>query len=257
MKADVLATSQAPSAAPQLPTPPAYQAEVPVSGVRAVIARRMFAGASETAPVTLTIEADATEFVALREQLKVHYANQLGFNIGYNDLLIKLVAHALREFPYVNAQLDQEAGVIRRLNEVHVALAVDTERGLLVPVVRDADRKPLTEVAIELRGVIERARAGTALPDELSGSTFTITNLGMLEIDAFTPIINLPEAAILGVGRIKDRPAVMGGELVARKQMWLSLTFDHRLVDGAPAARFLQYIKNLIETPSLWLAATM
>jgi pyruvate dehydrogenase E2 component (dihydrolipoamide acetyltransferase) len=228
-----------------------------MSSVRAVIARRMFAGANETAPVTLTMEVDATEFVALREQLKAHYANQLGFNIGYNDLLVKLVAHALRKFPYVNAQLDQEAGVIRQLNEVHVALAVDTERGLLVPVIRDADHKRLVEVATELRGVIARARDGKALPDELSGSTFTITNLGMFDVDAFTPIINLPEAAILGVGRIKDRPAVVNGELVVCKQMWLSLTFDHRLVDGTPAARFLQYIKNLIETPSLWLAAIM
>ncbi len=226
-----------------------------MSGVRAVIAKRMFAGASQTAPVTLTMEVDATEFVKLREQLKSHFAERLGFNVGYNDLLIKLSAHALREFPYMNARLDEKAGVIRRLDEVHVALAVDTNRGLLVPVIRDVDRKRLTAVATELRGVIDRARAGTALPDELSGSTFTITNLGMFEIDAFTPIINLPEAAILGVGRIKDRPAVIDGELAVRKQMWLSLTFDHRLVDGAPAARFLQYLKHLIEKPFLWLAA--
>jgi pyruvate dehydrogenase E2 component (dihydrolipoamide acetyltransferase) len=140
---------------------------------------------------------------------------------------------------------------------VHVALAVDTERGLLVPVVRDADRKGMIEIAQELRQVIERARAGKALPDELSGSTFTITNLGMLEIDAFTPIINLPEAAILGVGRIKERPAVVDGEIVARKMMWLSLTFDHRLVDGAPAGRFLQYVKNLIENPLDWLVVCL
>ena len=242
------------AAAPVAPVP---AADVPMSGVRAVIARRMHAAHDETAPVTLTMEVDATEFVALRERLKATLADELGFNIGYNDLLIKIVAHALHELPYMNVQLDKEAGVICQSGGVHIALAVDTERGLLVPVVRDTDRKGMVEIAQELRQVIERARAGRALPDELSGSTFTITNLGMLEIDAFTPIINLPEAAILGVGRIKDRPAVVDGKVVVRKMMWLSLTFDHRLVDGAPAGRFLQYVKNLIENPLHWLAVCL
>jgi pyruvate dehydrogenase E2 component (dihydrolipoamide acetyltransferase) len=259
-KADVdraLAEARAPEVELQVAEPETLTPKTvtPLSGVRAVIARRMVEGHSTTAPVTLTTEVDATEFVALREQLKAHFAHELGFNIGYNDLLIKLVAHALREFPYMNARLVEET--IQEQALVHVALAVDTDRGLLVPIVRDADRKGLTEVAQELRAVIERARAGSALPDELSGSTFTITNLGMHEIDAFTPIINLPEAAILGVGRIKERPAVVDGALCVRKTMWLSLTFDHRLVDGAPAARFLQTIKHLIEDPFLWLAATM
>ncbi len=247
----------APAPAPVPAAAPAVAAEVPMSGIRAIVAQRMVAGHTLAAPVTLTIEVDATEFVALREQLKSRLAKELGFNVGYNDLLIKLVAHALREFPYMNVRLDEAAGAIRILDAVHVALAVDTERGLLVPIVRDADRKGLKAVATELRGVVERARTGKATPDELSGSTFTITNLGMFEIDAFTPIINLPEAAILGVGRIAERPAVVGGELCVRKMMWLSLTFDHRLVDGAPAARFLQYIKDLVEDPFLWLAVTM
>ncbi len=244
-------------AEPETPKPETVEpvVAIPLSGVRAVIARRMVEGHSATAPVTLTTEVDATEFVALREQLKARFADDLGFNIGYNDLLIKLAAYALRQFPYMNARLVGEA--IQEQAKVHVALAVDTDRGLLVPVVRDADRKGLTEVARELRAVIERAREGSALPDELSGSTFTITNLGIHEIDAFTPIINLPEAAILGVGRIKERPAVVDGALCVRKTMWLSLTFDHRLVDGAPAARFLQTIKHLIEDPFLWLAVTM
>jgi pyruvate dehydrogenase E2 component (dihydrolipoamide acetyltransferase) len=247
-------------APPSAPTPPAPPmpaeaveaiAEVPMSGVRAVIAQRMQESHQTTAPVTLTSEADATAFVELRERLKAGLAAELGFDIGYNDLLIRLVAHALRQFPYMNARLDGER--VRYLREVHIALAVDTDRGLLVPVIRNADRKGVAEIAREVRGLAERARAGKALPDELSGSTFTITNLGMHEIDAFTPIINLPEAAILGVGRIKARPAVVGGELCVRQTMWLSLTFDHRLVDGAPAARFLQRIKQLIETPYLLL----
>ena len=227
----------------------------PISGVRAVVARHMFESHQATAPVTLTTEADATAFVALRERLKASLADELGFNLGYNDLLIKLAARALREFPYMNARLegDHLTGSIRHLSQVNVALAVDAERGLLVPVVRDADRKGLAEIAREVRRLVERARAGTALPDELTGSTFTITNLGMHEIDAFTPIINLPEAAILGVGRIKARPAVVDGEICVRQMMWLSLTFDHRLVDGAPAARFLQRIKQLVDEPYLLL----
>jgi pyruvate dehydrogenase E2 component (dihydrolipoamide acetyltransferase) len=251
-KADVEGAAAPAPPVPAVTAAATAAAEVPMSGVRAVIARRMHAGHSETAPVTLTMEVDATDLVQVRERLKASLADKLGFNIGYNDLLIKIVARALREFPYMNARLDGDT--IHQLDEVHVALAVDTERGLLVPVVRDADRKGIAEFAAELRGVIERVRAGTALPDELSGSTFTITNLGMFEIDAFTPIINLPEAAILGVGRIKDCAAVMDGEIAIRKMMWLSLTFDHRLVDGAPAARFLQRIKQYVEEPYLLLA---
>jgi len=247
----------APPLAPTPPAPPALAeaveaiAEVPLTGVRAVIARRMGESHRTTAPVTLTTEADATAFVELRERLKAGLAAELGFDIGYNDLLIRLVAHALRQFPYMNARLDGET--IRHLREIHIALAVDTDRGLLAPVIRNADRKGVAEIAREVRGLAERARAGKALPDEVSGSTFTITNLGMHEIDAFTPIINVPEAAILGVGRIKARPAVVEGELCVRQTMWLSLTFDHRLVDGAPAARFLQRIKQLIENPYLLL----
>jgi pyruvate dehydrogenase E2 component (dihydrolipoamide acetyltransferase) len=151
----------------------------------------------------------------------------------------------------MNARLEGEA--IRKLQEIHVALAVDTDRGLLVPVIRDANGKGVAEIARELRDLVARAREGKALPDELTGSTFTLTNLGMHEIDGVTPIISLPEAAILGVGRIRARPAVVDGEITVRQMMWLSLTFDHRLVDGAPAARFLQRIKQLVEEPYLLL----
>lgn len=246
---------------PQVTPPPAREvaavAEIPLSGVRAVIARNMHASHQTTAPVTLTTEADATALVSLREQLKASLADTLGFNVGYNDLLILLVARALREYPYINARLERNADgseVIRHLQDINIGLAVDTERGLLVPVVRNADRKGLLEIARELRELIARARQGKALPDELAGSTFTITNLGVHEIDAFTPIINLPEIAILGVGRIKPRPAVVDGQVCVRQTVWLSLTFDHRLVDGAPAARFLQRVKQLVEEPYLLLA---
>ncbi len=224
---------------------------VPLAGVRARIAERMLMSARETAPVTLTTEVDATRLVALRAQLKAAYAEALGFAIGYNDLLIAICARALVEHPQVNSRLEGDS--IRRVGEVHIGLAVDTERGLLVPVVRHADRLGVVEIARTVRGLVARAREGKSGPDELNGGTFTITNLGGYDVDAFTPLINLPECAILGVGRIAPRPAVVDGQLAVRERMWLSLSFDHRLVDGAPAARFLQRIGQLVEEPCLLL----
>ncbi|MFN2224582.1 MAG: 2-oxo acid dehydrogenase subunit E2, partial [Candidatus Promineifilaceae bacterium] len=135
----------------------------------------------------------------------------------------------------------------------NIGVAVDTERGLVVPVIRDIPAKSVGELAEEMSELLPRAKAGKALPDELTGGTFTITNLGAYEIDAFTPIINPPECAVLGVGRLVDRYVVLDGQPAIRTMMALSLTFDHRLVDGAPAARFLQRIKQLIERPYLWL----
>jgi len=172
--------------------------------------------------------------------------------VGYNDLLALIVARCLREFPYMNVRL--EAGGIRQLDEVNIGLAVDQERGLIVPVIRGADRMGLKDLAVQFRELVARAREGKALPDDLTGGTFTITNLGMYGVDQFTPIINLPECAILGVGRIRPEAAVVNGQVAVRQRMWLSLTFDHRLVDGAPAARFLQGIMRYIEQPYLLLA---
>ncbi|MEJ2557772.1 MAG: 2-oxo acid dehydrogenase subunit E2 [Anaerolineae bacterium] len=133
----------------------------------------------------------------------------------------------------------------------HIGLAVDTDRGLLVPVVRDVNRKGLVELGQDTQALIERAQTGQCTPDELNGGTFTLTNLGMFGIDAFTPLINLPECAILGVGRIKRQPVMIEDQVVGRQMVWLSLTFDHRLVDGGPAARFLQRVVQLVESPHL------
>lgn len=240
----------APTPAPA-PAPAAGQT-VPMAGVRARIAERMAASAQTTARVTLTTEVDATRLVEVRTRLKDTTAESLGFAIGYNDLLIAICARALRDLPYMNCHL--EGDQIRLLEQVHVGVAVDTERGLLVPVVRNADKLTVAQAGKVLRDLVARAREGKSGPDELTGGTFTITNLGMYGVDAFTPIINLPECAILGVGRIKEVPAVAGGQVTIRQQMWLSLTFDHRLVDGAPAARFLQRIAQLVEEPYLLLA---
>lgn len=257
-KADVVKASQRVSETKPVPSlvaapvPPArVLAETPMTGVRAIIARRMHTSHVTTAPTSLTVEVDATAFAALREKLKTRFAKELGFNISYNDLLMVIAAKALRRFPAVNARLDEAAGVIHQLDEINISLAMDTKRGLIVPVVRDVDRKGLLDIARITNDLVTRTRAGKVLPDELVGGTFTITNLGMYDIDAFAPIINLPEIAILGVGRIQEKPAVYNGEICIRKLMWLSLNFDHRLVDGGPASRFLQYIKQLVEDPDL------
>jgi pyruvate dehydrogenase E2 component (dihydrolipoamide acetyltransferase) len=225
---------------------------IPLKGVRAIIADRMGASVHTTARVTLFMEADATEFVAARQRLKDRVSEAWGFAPGYNDLLAMIVAAALRQFPYMNARLAEDA--IEILRPVNIGIAVDTERGLLVPVIRDADQKNLRQLGEEFRTLAEKARTGRALPDDLTGGTFTITNLGMYEVDAFTPVINLPEAAILGVGRIAAKAVPRGDAVVVRQMLTLSLVFDHRLVDGAPAARFLQYIKQLVEEPYLLIA---
>jgi pyruvate dehydrogenase E2 component (dihydrolipoamide acetyltransferase) len=152
----------------------------------------------------------------------------------------------------VNARFEGD-GIVQAAT-ANIGIAVDTERGLLVPVLRDVQTKSLRQIARESAGLIERVRTGRITADELHGGAFTITNLGMFEIDAFTPIINLPECAILGVGRIKERPAMVAGQVVGRQMVWLSLTFDHRVVDGGPAARFLQRVVQLVEKPHLLLA---
>jgi pyruvate dehydrogenase E2 component (dihydrolipoamide acetyltransferase) len=229
-------------------------AVAPASGIRRLIAHRLAQSAHATAPVTLTTEADATELVHLREQAK---ADAAGSDIpvpAYNDLFAKIVAVALRDHPDLNASWS-DAGVVRH-QAVHVGIAVDTERGLLVPVVRDVHEKSVAEIARASATLIERALAGSAGPDDLTGGTFTITNLGHYDVDAFTPIVNLPECAILGIGRIVSKAVVVDevlGTIAARRMVALSLTFDHRVVDGAPAARFLQRVKRLVEHPYLWV----
>jgi pyruvate dehydrogenase E2 component (dihydrolipoamide acetyltransferase) len=225
----------------------------PIKGVREIIFNRMGASVHSTARVTLVTEVDATAFAEAREQLKNKVSEEWGFSPGYNDLLAIMVAKALSEFPYMNARLKKDGSAIEWIGMINLGMAVDTDRGLLVPVITDADKKGLRAFGAEFREKVERARAGRALPDDISGGTFTITNLGMYDIDAFTPVINLPEVAILGVGRINPKPVVHEGEVVVRQMMVLSLVFDHRLVDGAPAARFLQRIKHLVETPYLLL----
>jgi pyruvate dehydrogenase E2 component (dihydrolipoamide acetyltransferase) len=225
---------------------PAPSAPLPLSGLRGLIAERLSQSWRERPQVTLTTEADATNLVAARQQVNAELA-AAGEKISYNALLMRLVARALAEHPNLNAQLTETG--LQTMPGINIGLAVDTERGLLVPVVREAPAKSLRQINQEINSLAERAIQGRSLPDELSGGTFTITNLGAYEIDAFTPLINPPECAILGVGRIVSNPVGLNGQIVLREMLALSLSFDHRLVDGAPAAKFLQRVKQLIERP--------
>ncbi len=209
---------------------------LPVSPARRLIAERMCAGAHTAAPVTLTTKADATRLKAFR-------ASRPG--IGYTELIVKLAAEALTRHPLLNASW--QGGRIVLSRAVHVAVAIDTDAGLVAPVLRDAHALPLERLAEVLRDLVGRARQGRLRAEEMQGGTFTVTNLGMYGIDAFTPILNLPQCAILGVGRVVAEPAVVDGLVVPRDGVALSLTFDHRVVDGGPAARFLNDVRLAVE----------
>ena len=210
----------------------------------------MVAGRAATAPVTLTTTVDATNLVNLRGQFRAAEADR-GLVPSYTDFVVKLTAVALRDHPLLNARWEGDR--IDLAAEAHIGIAVDTEAGLLVPVIRGAGDLGLRRIAERSRDLVARARAGTLAAAEMQGGTFTITNLGAFGIEAFTPIINLPECAILGLGRIAREPVFVGDRVEARERLILSLTFDHRIVDGAPAARFLQDVGRRIENPGPWL----
>jgi pyruvate dehydrogenase E2 component (dihydrolipoamide acetyltransferase) len=230
---------------------PAASEAMPVTRIRRLIAQRMAESSQTTAAVTLTTEADATELVALREQFKAALSTRGQSAPSYNDLLIKLTATALQEHRTLNSTWNEDEILLHE--QIHIGLAVETDAGLLVPVVRDAQAKSLRQISGETARLIEGAQAQRLSVDLLQGGTFTITNLGMYGIDAFTPIIQLPQCAILGVGRIVAKPAVINDQVLPRRMMALSLTFDHRVIDGGPAARFLNTLREFIETPTLWL----
>jgi pyruvate dehydrogenase E2 component (dihydrolipoamide acetyltransferase) len=224
------------------PKPPAAPSgAIPFSGMRQAIAEHMLESLRQAAQVTITTEVDVTELVKLRTQLKTEFA------LTYTDLIIKAVAKALKLHPRLNATLSGDE--IQLLPEIHVGMAVALDEGLLVAVVRDADMKSLSEIALETQRLAAGARDGSLGMDEITGSTFTVTNLGGYGTDFFTPIINLPEVAILGVGRIIEKPAIYDGQIAKRSLLALSLTIDHCLVDGAPGADFLRTVSNLLSNP--------
>ena len=239
----------APAPVPVPAAAPAAASAVPIAGMRKVIADRMMQSLSTMAQLTLVTEVDATRFVELRNDLASQHEDALGFRISFNDLLARIVTRALVEHPHMNASLSGDE--IVNNEHVNIGLAVEVPDGLVVPNVKNAQNMQLVELASAFRKLIAEISGGDLNLNDLSGGTFTITNLGALGIDAFTPVINPPECAILGVGRIIAKPAVVDGEIAVRQMMTLSLTFDHRLNDGAPAARFLQRISQLIEQPYL------
>lgn len=222
----------------------------PLSPLRKTIAARMVESRQTTAPVTLTSIVDATNLVNLRGQFKAAGVDPLP---AYNDFLLTFAAAALQQHPHLAARWT-DAG-LAPADRVDIGLAVDADAGLVVPVVRDVPALGLRALAAMTRDLVDRARAGRLTAAELRGGCFTVTNLGAYGVDAFTPILNPPETAILGVGRIARRPAVRGKRVVAREQVTLSLTFDHRVVDGGPAARFLQTLAGMIENPAPWVAS--
>jgi pyruvate dehydrogenase E2 component (dihydrolipoamide acetyltransferase) len=240
--------ASAPTAGPAGAPGKAVRRRAPLGSVRRRIAERMAHSAHTTAPVTLTAEVDATELVRLRETRKAAAAPLVP---SYNALFTKIIATTLAEHPALNASLVDDEIVL--WESINVGCAVDTERGLVVPVVREVQSKTLAQLTEEMDGLLKRAAEGKAKPDELTGGTFTLTNLGAFGIDAFTPIINPPETAVLGVGRLAKKMVVVGDQPLMRTLCVLSLTFDHRLVDGGPAARCLQRLGQLVEQPYLWL----
>lgn len=241
-----------PATPPPAPTPvqpPVVLPSLPLSGIRRTIAERMVRSQQTVAEVTLNAEVDMAEVVKLRGQVSAEWQKLHGFKVTYTEVIVKAVAKALREYPRLNSSLT-ETGLVEH-PEVNVGVAVALDDGLIVPVVRNADGKSLLEIARIVKDLGERARKNQLSRDDLIGGTFTVTNLGTLGVENFTPIINWPECAILGVGRIAERAVVRDGQIVARPTMWLSLTFDHRIVDGAPAAQFLSRVQRLLESPYL------
>jgi len=251
--AETTGVGSASEPAPALPMPPTSvgYTVIPYGGMRKRIAENV-AKSRFTAPhVTLTLEVDMTEAAAFRTRLIPEIEKTYGARLSFTDLLVKAVARGLGDHPRVNSALVGDE--IRLYAQKNIGVAVALEEGLIVPVVQAAEHKTLGAISAELKQLIERARTGKFTPDDLASGTFTITNLGAFGIDVFDPIIVPPQAAILGVGRIADKPVVIEKQVVVRSMMNLCLSFDHRVLDGAPAARFLQRLKELLENPLLIL----
>jgi len=228
---------------------PAAGRVIPLTPTRKTIAARMLESRQTTVPVTLTSQVDATNLVALRGQLKKGGGAPVP---SYTDVFVKLAAVALRQHPSLAARWTDDGLV--PADRLDIGFAVDTDAGLLVPVVRDVPALGLWQVAAASRELTDRARRGELAARDMQGGCFTVTNLGGYGVDAFTPVINPPQCAVLGVGRIGRWPVMDGDRVVGRELVTLSLTFDHRVVDGGPAARFLQTLARCVENPAPWVS---
>lgn len=244
-------------AAPAAAKPAATEGEFPetrekMSGIRRAIAKAMV-HSKHTAPhVTLMDEADVTKLVAHRKKFKA-IAAEKGIKLTFLPYVVKALVSALREYPVLNTSIDDEKEEIIQKHYYNIGIAADTDRGLLVPVIKHADRKPIFALAQEINELAEKARNGKLTPGEMKGASCTITNIGSAGGQWFTPVINHPEVAILGIGRIAEKPIVRDGEIVAAPMLALSLSFDHRMIDGATAQKALNHIKRLLSDPELLL----
>ena len=236
-------------AAPQAGSAGAGYRAVPLTSMRRAIARRLVQSKFTAPHFYLTVDVDMEQAVTFRAQLNALAEAQRRGKVSINDLITKACAVALRAHPYVNASWAEEAGEIRLHEAVHVAIAVAIDDGLITPVIRDADRKGLAQIAEESKDLATRAREKKLTPDEFEGSTFTTSNLGGQGIEAFTSIINPPNVCILAIGAVRDEPVVKGGAVVPGKRMKLTLSCDHRVVDGARGAAFLTALQGYLEQP--------
>jgi pyruvate dehydrogenase E2 component (dihydrolipoamide acetyltransferase) len=224
---------------------------LPFSGMRHAIAENMHASLQGTAQLTMFTEVDVTEMIRFRDTVRETQNKDDAVKISYNDIIILATSRALKHHPIMNSTLVGDEILLHE--NVHMGVAVALPEGLIVPVIRDADQKELLKIAREARDLAGRAREGTLTVEEVTGGTFTISNVSMLQVDGFTPILKSPESGILGIGRIKAKPAIYNGEITIRSMMFVSLTFDHQVVDGAPAGEFLQTVVRYLENPYLIL----
>jgi pyruvate dehydrogenase E2 component (dihydrolipoamide acetyltransferase) len=224
---------------------------IPLKGIRKIIAKRMTESFQNIPHFYLSLEVDMSAVQELRERLKEEVEKRTKGKLTLTDILVKVSASALKENPIMNSRI--EGDQIHLLEEINIGVAIALEDGLIVPVVHRADQKSLTEITSIIRDLTQRAREGKLSLEDVAGGTFTLSNMGMLGIDKFNPIINPPECSILGVGRTVEKPVVQGGEIKIKPMAWFNLSSDHRIVDGANAALFLNHIKKLIENPGLLL----
>jgi pyruvate dehydrogenase E2 component (dihydrolipoamide acetyltransferase) len=231
---------------------PAGDTVLPMEGIRKLIADNMLASLTSAAQLTVFVEADVTEMVGLRQVLLNRNKKNPDYRLSYNDIIAYAVCRALRRHPIMNSTLLPDG--IHVHSQVNLGIAVALPKGLIVPNVKNADALPLEELAVRVRDVAARARKGGLNMDEIAGGSFTISNVSMLGMDGFTPILNPPETGILGVGRVVDKPAVKDGEIKIRQMMTLSLTFNHMATDGGPAMTFLRELADMLENPGLMLA---
>jgi pyruvate dehydrogenase E2 component (dihydrolipoamide acetyltransferase) len=238
-----------PAPAPAAAVPAGAGTRIPLKGVRGAVADKLSRSRREIPDATCWVDADATELMRARTAMNAAG----GPKISLLALLARICTAALARFPELNSTVDMEAREVVRLDAVHLGFAAQTERGLVVPVVRDAHARDAQGLSAEFARLTEAARAGTLTPAELTGGTFTLNNYGVFGVDGSTPIINHPEAAMLGVGRIVPKPWVHEGELAVRQVVQLSLTFDHRVCDGGTAGGFLRYVADCVEQPAVLL----